>query len=84
MAALAYRVEAGGVGISTGVENTEVIENTKREKREKRSNRVLLERIWNADYLLFLTFKGVAVQYAKEDPGMRDHHADFAMRDRRG
>ena len=43
-------VEAGGVGILMGVENTQVIDFARRQKRRKLSNRVELERIWNAGF----------------------------------
>jgi hypothetical protein len=42
-------VEAGGVEKITHFENTQVIENTKRQKRENRRKRHQLERIWNTE-----------------------------------
>ena len=42
-------VEAGGVGIFLGIENTELIEKSTRTKRSRIENCAQLERIWNAD-----------------------------------
>jgi hypothetical protein len=43
-------VEAGGVGIFTAIENTQVIDFSTRQKRRKLSNCAQLERIWSADF----------------------------------
>jgi hypothetical protein len=40
-------VEAGGVGIFMGIENTQLIDFSTRQKRRKRQNYAQLERIWN-------------------------------------
>ena len=40
-------VEAGGVGIFSAIENTQLIENTALTKRSNRSKRAELERNWN-------------------------------------
>jgi hypothetical protein len=40
-------VEAGGVGIFMGVENTQLIDFSRRTKRQKLEKRGQLERIWN-------------------------------------
>jgi hypothetical protein len=40
-------VEAGGVGIFMGIENTQLIDFSTRQKRRKRQNCAQLERIWN-------------------------------------
>lgn len=45
-------VEAGGVGTFRPIENTQVIENARRSKLEKRTKCGQLERIWNAGFLL--------------------------------
>jgi hypothetical protein len=42
-------VEAGGVGISIGVANREVIENVTRSKRTGLRNCAQLERNWNTE-----------------------------------
>lgn len=41
-------VEAGGVGIFEGLENTQVIEESTSSKRQRIRIRIQLERIWNA------------------------------------
>jgi hypothetical protein len=41
-------VEAGGVGIFARIENTQVIEKSRRTKIRKLRNCAQLERIWNA------------------------------------
>src|SRR5690348_5098335 len=41
-------VEAGGVGIFMGIENTQVIDFSRRQKHRKRQNCGQRERIWNA------------------------------------
>jgi hypothetical protein len=43
-------VEAGGVGIFTRIENTQVIDFSTRQKRSIRQNCAQLERIWNARF----------------------------------
>jgi hypothetical protein len=40
-------VEAGGVGINSGTENAELIDFSRRTKRQKLEKRGQLERIWN-------------------------------------
>ena len=47
---MTYMVEAGGVGIFQGIENTEVIEKSRRTKRSRIRKRAKLERIWNAGF----------------------------------
>jgi len=42
-------VEAGGVGIFTGVENAELIAKSRRTKIRKLGNCAPLERIWNTE-----------------------------------
>ncbi len=49
-------VEAGGVGIFAGIDNTQLIQITKRLKRSKPQNRLQLERIWNAGFSPFQPF----------------------------
>jgi hypothetical protein len=43
-------VEAGGVGIFMRIENTQLIDFSRRQKRRKRENCGQLERIWNAGF----------------------------------
>jgi hypothetical protein len=47
-------VEAGGVGIIMGIENTQLIDFSRRKKRRKRQNCGQLERNWNAGFSVFL------------------------------
>lgn len=44
-------VEAGGVGIFTRIENTQLIDFSRRQKRGILGNCAELERIWNAEFL---------------------------------
>jgi hypothetical protein len=46
-------VEAGGVGIFTRIENTQVIENPALTKRRNLPIRAELERNWNTHFWLF-------------------------------
>ncbi len=46
-------VEAGGVGIFKGIDNTQLIEIAKRPKRWNPQNSPQLERNWNAEFFTF-------------------------------
>jgi hypothetical protein len=47
-------VEAGGVGIFRGIENTQLIDFSRRQKRSTRQNCGKLDRIWNAGFFPFV------------------------------